>query len=53
MGGLKKSIQVSINELDQRERQLSCSSALPSARQKSVFAYPKQIATVLVGSVLK
>jgi phage FluMu gp28-like protein len=31
----------------------SCSSALPSARQKSVFAYPKQSATVLVGSVLK
>jgi hypothetical protein len=34
-------------------RQLSCSSALPSARQQSVFAYPKQRATVLVGSVLK
>jgi hypothetical protein len=34
-------------------RQMSCSSALPSARQKSVFAYPKQRATVLVGSVLK
>jgi hypothetical protein len=32
---------------------MSCSSALPSARQKSVFAYPKQRATVLVGSVLK
>jgi hypothetical protein len=28
-------------------------SALPSARKKSVFAYPKQRATVLVGSVLK
>jgi hypothetical protein len=34
-------------------RLLSCSSALPLARQKSVFAYPKQRATVLVGSVLK
>jgi hypothetical protein len=32
---------------------LSCSSALPSARQKSVFSYPKQRATVLVGSGLK
>jgi hypothetical protein len=32
---------------------LSCSSALPSAREKSVFAYPKQRATVFVGSVLK
>jgi hypothetical protein len=32
---------------------MSCSSALPSARQKSVIAYPKQRATVLVGSVLK
>jgi hypothetical protein len=32
---------------------MSCSSALPSAHQKSVFAYPKQRATVLVGSVLK
>jgi hypothetical protein len=30
------------------KRLLSCSSALPSARQKSVFAYPKQRATVLV-----
>jgi hypothetical protein len=27
-------------------RHLSCSSALPSARHKSVFAYPKQRATV-------
>jgi hypothetical protein len=32
---------------------MSCSSALPSAFQKSVFAYPKQRATVLEGSVLK
>jgi hypothetical protein len=32
---------------------MSCSSALPSACQKSVFAYPKQRAKVLVGSVLK
>jgi hypothetical protein len=30
-----------------------CSSALLSARQKSVLAYPKQRATVLVASVLK
>jgi hypothetical protein len=32
---------------------MSCSSALPSARQKSVFPHPKPRATVLVGSVLK
>jgi hypothetical protein len=32
---------------------VSCSSALPSDRQQSVFDYPKQRDTVLVGSVLK
>jgi hypothetical protein len=32
---------------------MSCLSALPSALQKGVFVYPKQRATVLVGSVLK
>jgi hypothetical protein len=35
------------------KRLMSCSSALPSARQKSVFACPKQRATLSVGSVLK
>jgi hypothetical protein len=38
----KKSINTMLDKY-----MLSCSSALPSARQKSVFAYPKQSAMVL------
>jgi hypothetical protein len=45
--GHLKETRIHIMKTDCLHTFMSCSSALPSARQKSVFAYPKQRATVL------